>query len=174
MAGDPVNNETGVLADGRTDAQRPFDSPAAGGTAQSTTYHRSGTPGAPATAQGGAGDSDATPLHTQGGNAGHTGAPAEVDTGGATMPGVYASGMPIWTETLEAVNALPERIVNFIREAELTRLGGPSSDPQPGAEVDQNPDGPNQTKLATSPSATPGMGDTRVHWWFRPFGGGSA
>lgn len=176
-AGDPVNNDTGVLGNGRTDSDRPYNSPAAGGTAQNMDYARSGTPEAPATAQGpGAGVSNQTPLHSGGGTNQSTGSPAGVDVGGAEKPAIVATGMPIWTETLEAVNALPERLVNFMREAELTRLGGPSSDPMPGGATDQNPDAPNAAKEATSaaggaPKMEPGQGDQKMHWFFRRWGG---
>jgi hypothetical protein len=169
---DPVNNETGSLGDGRTPSEQPTNSPAAGGTRQNTQYHQSGQPdGSRATAEGGM-SSNATPLHTDGGNAQHTGAPARIDAGGAQMPGVYASGMPIWTETLESVQATPEKIIQSLEErGYLMPLGGSESSPLPGAEQAQNPDAPQASKIATGPSAEPGAGDKAYHWWFRPFGG---
>lgn len=163
---DPVNNATGNLADGRSPSETPMNSPAAGGTTQNTQL---GSHKSPATSDGNAGNSNKTPLHSDGGNIQETGAPAKIDAGNAQMPGVNATGMPDWTETLEAINAIPERIVNALREAELTRQTQASSDPMPGNETPQNPDAPNQTKVATGPSApgAPGAGDQRVHWWFR-------
>lgn len=159
---DPVNNETGVLADGRTDAQTPFNSPAAGGTTQNTQLgsHRS-----PATSDGNAGASNRTPLHTDGGNAQETGTGPEVDTGNARIPGVNATGMPQWTEVLEAINAIPEKVVLANRESEFPQAA--PSGPMPGAAEPQNPDAPNQTKAATGPSATVPGEDRKVHWWFR-------
>lgn len=174
---DPVNNDTGVLGDGRTPAQTPHNVNSAGGTAQNTNWAQSGKPGAPATAMGeNAGNSPDSPLHSDGGNLQTTGTGPEIDTGGARIPGITATGMPDWTETLEAINAIPERIVNALREAELTRAhtGAAGSNPLPGAETPQNTDAPNQAHSATGPSArgaaTPGSGDQKVHWWFRERG----
>lgn len=170
---DPVNNETGSLGDGRSPSETPGNSPAAGGTRQSTTYHQSGQPdGSRATAEGGAGNSNQTPLHTAGGNGQTTGRGPAVDTGGAEIPGVHATGMPIWTETLESVQATPEKVVQFLEErGYLMPMGGSESSPLPGAEQAQNPDAPQASKIATGPSTEPGQSDRAYHWWFRPFGG---
>jgi hypothetical protein len=164
---DPVNNDTGNLGDGHSPSQTPTNSPAAGGTSQSTQY---GSAKSPATAQGNnAGNSPNTPLHSDGGNLQTTGTGPETDAGGARIPGINASGMPDWTETLEAINAIPERIVNALREAELTRANANQprqSAPLPGHDEPQNTDAPNTAGSATGPSA-PQTGDTKVHWWFR-------
>jgi hypothetical protein len=167
---DPVNNDTGVLGDGRSSSTTPHGTNAAGGTAQGTTWAQSGQPGAPATAGGqNAGNSPNTPLHSDGGNLQTTGTGPEVDAGGARIPGITATGMPDWTETLEAIQAIPERIVNALREAELTRANANQprqSAPLKGTEEPQNPDAPNTAGSATGPSA-PNTGDQGVHWWFR-------
>lgn len=166
---DPVNNETGNLGDGRHASITPNGQPGAGGTAQSTNF---GAAHAPSQSDGSAGNSSNSPLHAHGGTNQQTGTGPEIDTGGATIPGINATGMPDWTETLEAINAIPEKIVNALREAEMTKLPQTGGAPMAGAEIPQGTDAPNHEHAATSASATvPGAGDTKVHWWYRNFGG---